>query len=367
VNFQVLIAIVGIAAGTIVLAADLQRRRLRLTKSAGWHVLSALDVVGPAVTFGVAAALLVSLFPFAISRRALRLDSPTIWVAAAGVLITWILWNEGRRQLQFQRPRGIVFGEWLTLVGALQFLGTLLLSGRAATPSSLSSLSILAILGGGIMIAAVVTPFVKSFERHRILERLEEQGESVQAEYTPPTPECPRPELWRMLDSQTTEVEVIELLKSLVIAMKPNLIVETGTFLGFSTIKMAEGLQENGFGKIVTVEYDPVVFAKAKERIDASGLGSWIEYRNESSLDTRVEGTIDMLFSDSHLAGREEEIRRLLPQLSPRGLILIHDASSHFRVVREAALRLEKEGLISIVLLPTPRGLVIAQKREGRQ
>jgi DNA-binding GntR family transcriptional regulator len=37
------------------------------------------------------------------------------------------------------------------------------------------------------------------------------------------------------------------------------------------------------------------------------------------------------------------------------------------KTVREAALRLEAEGLISVVLLPTPRGLVIAQKREGRK
>ena len=28
---------------------------------------------------------------------------------------------------------------------------------------------------------------------------------------------------------------------------------------------------------------------------------------------------------------------------------------------------LEAEGLISVVLLPTPRGLVVAQKREGRK
>jgi hypothetical protein len=47
-------------------------------------------------------------------------------------------------------------------------------------------------------------------------------------------------------------------------------------------------------------------------------------------------------------------------------VILMHDASSHLEVVRSAALRLEEEGLISVVLLPTPRGLVIAQPRAGR-
>jgi hypothetical protein len=64
---------------------------------------------------------------------------------------------------------------------------------------------------------------------------------------------------------------------------------------------------------------------------------------------------------------REEEIRRFLPQINPQGLILVHDASSHFAVVREAILRLEAEGLISTVLLSTPRGLAVAQKRAGRE
>jgi len=35
--------------------------------------------------------------------------------------------------------------------------------------------------------------------------------------------------------------------------------------------------------------------------------------------------------------------------------------------LREAALKLERKGLISVVLLRTPRGLVVAQKREGRK
>ena len=59
-------------------------------------------------------------------------------------------------------------------------------------------------------------------------------------------------------------------------------------------------------------------------------------------------------------------MRRFLPQVRPTGLVLMHDASSHMKTVREAAFKLEGEGLLSCVLLPTPRGLVIAQRREGR-
>jgi hypothetical protein len=36
------------------------------------------------------------------------------------------------------------------------------------------------------------------------------------------------------------------------------------------------------------------------------------------------------------------------------------------KTVRDGALKLEAEGLISVLFLPTPRGLVLAQKKDGR-
>ncbi len=194
-----------------------------------------------------------------------------------------------------------------------------------------------------------------------------ERAGAIVPEYHRPTPECPHPERWSMYDSMTAEVEVLEFLRTLVTTTKPNLVVETGTFLGVSTLVIAEALRMNGFGRIVSCEYDPKVFAAAKEKIDASELRDLIDLRNESSLEMQVDGTIDLFFSDSDMPIREQEVRRYLPQISPFGLILMHDASSHLKQVREAALKLEREGLLSVVLLPTPRGLVVAQKREGRK
>jgi len=209
--------------------------------------------------------------------------------------------------------------------------------------------------------------FRKEKQEHRILRQIARTGDQLQPEYHRATPECPHPERWSMYDSMTAEVEVLEFLRTLVTTVKPELIVETGTFSGLSTLWMAEGLQQNGRGRIVTCEFDRVVFAKAKERFEASELKQWIDLRNQSSLDLHVEGQIDLLFSDSDMPVREQEVRRFLPQMNPYGLILMHDASSHLKVVREAALKLEREGLISVVLLPTPRGLVVAQKRAGRK
>lgn len=323
------------------------------------------DLLWPALLSGAACASLLS----AARSGVLPLFSPFTWSCAAAVGITVFLWTEGLHQVQFQRPAGIVSGEALVLSGIFLlvqlavFRSGALVAGRPATVW----IAIGAMVAGGVLLGAVVPPFVKSFEGHRIIESLNRRGEAIQAEYTPATHECPHPERWKMMDAQTSELEILEFLKSVVTTVKPELILETGTFIGYSAIKMAEGLEENGFGRIITIEYDPAIFAKAKERIDASGVRKRIEYRNQSSLDAQIDGTIDLFFSDSHLPIREAEIRKFLPQINPQGLILVHDASSHFKVVREAVLKLEAEGLISTVLLSTPRGMVVAQKRKGRK
>src|SRR6201993_1444126 len=207
--------------------------------------------------------------------------------------------------------------------------------------------------------------FRKEKQEHRILREAVARGGQLVPEYPRPTPECPHPERWSMYDSMTAEVEVLEFLRTLVTTTKPNLIVETGTFMGVSTLWIAEALRLNGSGRIVSCEYDAKMFEAARQKIDASEFRDLIDLRNESSLEMKVEGTIDLFFSDSDMPVREQEVRRYLPQISPYGVILMHDASSHLRQVREAAL--EREGLISVVLLPTPRGLVVAQKREGRK
>jgi predicted O-methyltransferase YrrM len=204
-------------------------------------------------------------------------------------------------------------------------------------------------------------------QEHKIMRQAELAKGALLPEYHRPTFECPHPERWSMYDSMTAEAEVLEFIRTLVTTIKPNLVVETGSFLAVSTLWIAEGLKRNGFGKIVSCEFDPVVYAKAQENVSNSGLAEWIDLRNESSLEMQVDDGIDLLFSDSDPPIREQEVRRFLPQVKPHGIILMHDASSHLKVVRESALNMEAEGLLSVVLLPTPRGLVIAQKRADRR
>src|SRR5882724_10390782 len=146
--------------------------------------------------------------------------------------------------------------------------------------------------------------FKREKQEHRILRQIE-RGDKLQPEYHRATPECPHPERWSMFDSMTAEVEVLEFLRTIVTTIKPELVVETGTFSGISTLSIAEGLKANGRGRIISCEYDPKIYQSAKARIAGSGLAEWIELRNESSMEMKIEGTIDLLFSDSDMPIRE--------------------------------------------------------------
>jgi prolipoprotein diacylglyceryl transferase len=287
-----------------------------------------------------------------------------IWCAIGA-----LLWYMGGKAVKGPKAKGEIFCSYLILTGVARFLVEII---RINPPwlfgmSNAQVASLVSILAGAVLLWRIKGQFHAQSKEHRIVEHISSRGDVLQPEYHRPTPECPHPERWHMYDSMSAEVEVLDFLKALVITLKPELVVETGTFSGLSTLSIAEGLKHNGVGRVVTCEWDKKVYEAAKKRFAESGLAKWIDARNESSLEMKVDGRIDMLFCDSDVPLREQEVRRFLQQINPYGLILMHDASSAMKSVREGALRLETEGLVSVLLLPTPRGLVLAQKREGRK
>lgn len=80
--------------------------------------------------------------------------------------------------------------------------------------------------------------------------------ETLSPEKSLPSPECPFPQRWSMIDGNTAELETLEFLHSVVRLLKPHIIVETGTWHGYSAVAMARALRQNGFGKVITYEID---------------------------------------------------------------------------------------------------------------
>jgi prolipoprotein diacylglyceryl transferase len=365
----------------VLLALYLLGRKYKLS------YLAMLDVCAPAAALGYAVGRIGCLtsgdgdygtptslpwgmsFPNGLVPTMQRVHPTPVYEAIAATLIFWYLWRQGAKSLRGPRAVGEVAALYLIWMGLERFLVEFIrINPRSFLGlSNAQAASLVSMLAGVAILITVKKKFRSEKGEHRILHHFNQRGDVLQPEYHRPTAECPNPERWSMYDSMTAEVEVLEFLRSLVHTMKPRAVVETGTFMGISTLSIAEGLKANGFGKVITCEYDPAVWMKAKERFASSGLAEWIDCRNESSLEIKVPDTIDLLFSDSDPPLREKEVRRFLPQMNPNGLILMHDASSHLKTVREAALRMEQEGLISAILIPTPRGLVIAQRRLGRK
>ena len=350
-------------------------------------MLNMLDICSPAVAIGYAVGRIGCLisgdgdygvptslpwgmaFPNGLVPTTQRVHPTPIYEFIAGILIFWYLWRRGSRAISHPLAEGVITGEFLILSGIARFLVEFIrINPRVLLGMSNAQFTALLTAAAGILLLIFARRrFRRKDPVQRVFEHVSRHGNHPKPEYHRATLECPHPERWRMFDTMTAEIEVLEFLKCLMTTVKPNIVVETGTFMGVSTVYMAEGIKQNGFGKIVTCEPDPAVFAKAKEKIDSAGLQKWVDYRCQASLNLKVAGTIDVLFCDSMPELREPEVRYFLPQINPHGLILMHDASSHLKTVREAALRMEQEGLISVVLLPTPRGLVMAQKRDGRK
>lgn len=189
-------------------------------------------------------------------------------------------------------------------------------------------------------------------------------------EVSHPTAECPEPKLWNCFDGMSAEAEVLDFMYQLVRTIKPRLVVETGSFRGLAACYIAKGLKANGRGKLVTCEIDTKLFAATNELLAKANLSEWVDCRLESSLEMAnlPAGTIDLLFSDSLPEIRVKEIEYFWDSLSPSSLIVVHDVNSGcHKPLRDEMLAQDAMGKLSVVLLPTPRGLAVCQKREGRK
>lgn len=160
-------------------------------------------------------------------------------------------------------------------------------------------------------------------------------------------------------------VGLAHFVRRVVTTTKPRLVVENRSGTGF-TFPLVQGLNDNGFGRLIVFDRDTENCAQIEKEITNAGFShsASLEIRNESALQSRIEGPIDLLLCSTD---HEQVVRHLLAQINPVGLILLHAGENEYQQVREIALRLDKEGVISTVVLPEGRRLVMAQKRSGRR
>jgi len=173
--------------------------------------------------------------------------------------------------------------------------------------------------------------------------------------WTPPAPWCPQPQWWHADDGDATEHEVTELVAAFVRALQPEVVAETGSYLGQTSEAIGTALHRNGHGYLYTVEIDPGRAAHARRR--CAGLP--VEVVAGNSLTWSVPAGIGFAWVDGG-GDRAAEIAHLLPSFAPGAILGMHDAGPQ-HVFTAQVQSLVNAGYLKPVMLHTPRGVMFAE------
>ena len=135
---------------------------------------------------------------------------------------------------------------------------------------------------------------------------------------------------YKMFDDGGVELETGEFLYGMVRVLKPNLILETGTYTGISAMYMAQGLKDNGaMGKLISLEIDQSHKSRAEKLWHLTGLAAYAYCNLRSSEDFAISEQYDFMFLDSEPILRFSELVRFYPFLKPGGFVFLHDLHRH--------------------------------------
>ena len=131
-------------------------------------------------------------------------------------------------------------------------------------------------------------------------------------------------ETWASMECPQMQVGRIEgrLLMLLVKLSGAKRAVEIGTFTGYSSLNIAEGLPDDG--ELIALDIDPVATAVAQRYWDESPWGHKIELRVGAALESlqAIEGPLDFAFVDADKENYIAYWEALLPKMRSGGLIV---------------------------------------------
>ena len=176
----------------------------------------------------------------------------------------------------------------------------------------------------------------------------------------------------RMLSckSQGTFLKLISRL------VRPQYVLELGTYTGYATICLAEGLRENGM--IYTIEKDAELQEMIEKYLQKSCIADRTKLFIGNALDLipTLNQTWDLIFIDADKVNYSTYYEMLIPHLSPHGIMLVDNVLWSGKVIEEvkhndketqAILEFNKlvqqdERVINMIL-PFRDGIMMIEKR----
>ena len=194
----------------------------------------------------------------------------------------------------------------------------------------------------------------------------------------------PAAELFARLGAETRETQSAPqmmvgqlegaFLSFVVYLARPKLVLELGTFTGWSSIAMAGALPAGG--KIVTCDVNEETSAIARRYAEEAGVADRIEYLLGPGLESiaKLDGPFDLVFIDADKPGYIDYYEAVLPKLAEGGVIMADNTLSSGNVLNpkgnemaEAIARfndhVRADARVECVVLSVRDGITMIRKR----
>ncbi|MCX7550779.1 O-methyltransferase [Xanthomarina sp. F2636L] len=158
--------------------------------------------------------------------------------------------------------------------------------------------------------------------------------------------------------------------------IRPKTILELGTFTGYATLCLAEGLQASG--EIHTIDINEELVDFQRKYFDKSNFGKQIHQHLGNALDVipTLNKTFDLVFIDADKPNYSNYFHAIIDKLNPGGIMISDNVLWHGKVIEkldpkdistQAVLEyndlLKNDERIESLMLPIRDGLTISRKK----
>lgn len=158
--------------------------------------------------------------------------------------------------------------------------------------------------------------------------------------------------------------------------LQPKLIIEVGTYTGYSAICLAKGLQPNG--KLITIDVNEETESIAKKYFEKSGFGNTIELITKDAKEVlpTINNEIDLVFIDADKRNYSLYYDLVIDKVKSGGLIIADNVlwsgkildleknkDSDTQAIHAFNQKMKNDSRVEKLLLPIRDGLFIMRKK----
>jgi caffeoyl-CoA O-methyltransferase len=155
--------------------------------------------------------------------------------------------------------------------------------------------------------------------------------------------------------------------------VKPERILEIGTYTGYSALCMAEGLTKTG--KLITIDVNEELEGRVRKYFSQSPCGNQIDFRigNALNIIPTLTDTFDLVFIDADKQNYGRYYDLVIDRVRPGGFILADnvlwsgkilapDPDKDTRAILEFNKKIAEDARVENVLLPVRDGVMVVRR-----